>query len=317
MCIGSYGHTSDEKILQKMKKRKQHHVWKSYLRAWAHEEKIFCLQSGRVFESNICDVAVERDFYKLPTLSKEDIGYIRLLIGKSPNPATRLYKDFLMLFSIFGWLKDNPPPHMANDPEFESLIDQQIINAEEDFHSSIESNMMPILNAIRQRDISFYNDDEQCIKFLHFLSLQSFRTKGTRERVIEKPYPADFNIGNCWNILRHIFAVNVGVSLFLDRKKRPLFLIENNTGVPFITGDQPVINLFSSTQLTEAPRLLCLYYPITPWLAIVLDEVTERCAYGTDKLSLDQVSKLNREMHAASFMQVFGHSRESLTLPCS
>ena len=126
MCIGSYGHTSDEKILQKMKKRKQHHVWKSYLRAWAHEEKIFCLQSGRVFESNICDVAVERDFYKLPTLSKEDIGYIRLLIGKSPNPATRLYKDFLMLFSIFGWLKDNPPPHMANDPEFESLIDQQL-----------------------------------------------------------------------------------------------------------------------------------------------------------------------------------------------
>lgn len=180
MCIGSYGHTSDEKILQKMKKRKQHHVWKSYLRAWAHEEKIFCLQSGRVFESNICDVAVERDFYKLPTLSKEDIGYIRLLIGKSPNPATRLYKDFLMLFSIFGWLKDNPPPHMANDPEFESLIDQQIINAEEDFHSSIESNMMPILNAIRQRNISFYNDDEQCIKFLHFFKFAIISNQGNK-----------------------------------------------------------------------------------------------------------------------------------------
>ncbi len=302
---------------QKMKKRRQHHVWKSYLRAWAHDEKIFCLQSGRVFESNISSVAVERDFYKLPTLSKKDIEYIRLLIGKSPNPATRLYKDFLMLFSIFGWLKDNLPPHMASDPEFESLIDKQIINTEEDFHSSIESNMMPILNAIRQRDISFYNDDEQCIKFLHFLSLQSFRTKGTRERVIEKPYPSDFNIGNCWNILRLIFAMNVGASLFLDRKKRPLFLIENNTGIPFITGDQPVINLFSSPQLTEAPTLLTLYYPVTPWLAIVLDEAKERCGYGTGVLSLDQVSKLNREMHAASFMQVFGHSREVLTSLCS
>ena len=309
--------SSVDKDHPKMKKRQQHHVWKSYLRTWAHDEKIFCLQNGRIFESNINGVAVERDFYKLPTLSKKDIEYIRLLIGKSPNPATLLYKDFLILFSLFGWLKDNPPPHMASDPEFESLIDQKIINIEEDFHSSIENNIMPILNAIRQRDIRFYNDDEQCMKFLHFLSLQLFRTKGVKERVIERPYPADFNIGNCWNILRHIFAMNVGASLFLDRKKRPLFLIENNTGVPFITGDQPVINLFSSTQLTEAPRLLCLYYPITPWLAIVLDEVKERCGYGTGVLSLDQVSKLNREMHAASFQQVFGHSREVLTSLCS
>ena len=304
--------SSIEKRLPKMKKRQQHHVWKSYLRAWAHDEKIFCLQNGRIFESNIRGVAVERDFYKLSTLTKKDFEYINLLIGKSPNPVTRLHKDFLMLFSIFGWLKDNPPPHMASDPEFESLIDQQIINTEENFHSSIESNMMTILNAIRQRDISFYNDDEQCLKSLHFLSLQSFRTKGVRERVIEKSYPADFNIGNCWNILRHIFAMNVGSSLFLERKKRPLFLIENNTGVPFITGDQPVINLLGSPQSTEPPPLLALYYPVTPWLAVILDETKERCGYGDGVLSIDQVSKLNSKIHAASFAQVFGHSREVL-----
>ncbi|MCL4485127.1 MAG: DUF4238 domain-containing protein [Nitrospirae bacterium] len=300
-----------------MKKRQQHHVWKSYLRAWAKDEKIFCLQGGRIFESNISGVAVERDFYKLPTLNKKDVEYINLLIGNSPNPLTRLYKDFLMLFSIFGLLKDNLPPHMANDPEFESLIDQQIINIEEDFHSSIESNMSPIMAAIRQRDISFYNDDEQCIKFLHFLSLQLFRTKGVRERVIKKSYPADFNIDNCWNILRNIHAMDVGDNLFLDRKKRPLFLIENNTGVPFITGDQPVINLFSSPQPTEALTMLALYYPITPWLAIILDEAEERCGYGTGVISIDQVFKLNREMHAASFAQVFAHSREVLTSLCS
>ena len=309
--------TSVDKSHQRMKKRLQHHVWKSYLRAWAHDEKIFCLQSGRIFESNISKVAVERDFYKLPSLSKKDIEYIKLLIGESRNPATRLYKDFLVLFLILGWLKDNPPPHMTSDPGFESLIDQQIINAEEDFHSSIESNMMPVLNAIKQRDISFYNDDEQCMKFLHFLSLQLFRTKGTMERVIKKPYPADFNIGNCWNILRYISAMNVGANLFSDRKKRPLFLIENNTSIPFITGDQPLINLFSSPQPTEAPTMLAFYYPVTPWLAIVLDDAKERCGYVTGVLSLDQVSKLNRQMYAASFMQVFGHSREVLASLCS
>jgi hypothetical protein len=295
-----------------MKKRQQHHVWKSYLRAWAKDEKIFCLQDGRIFESNISGVAVERDFYKLPTLSKKDVEYVRLLIGKSPNPATRLYEDLLMSFSIFGWLRDNILPHMVNDTEFEGIIEQQIINTEEDIHSSIESGMMRIMDAIRRRDISFYVDDEQCVKFLHFLCLQLFRSKGVRERVLGKSYPSDFNIGNCWNVLRHIFAMNVGASLFLVRKKRPLILIENNTGVPFITGDQPVINLFSSPQFTEPPPLLAFYYPVTPWLAIILDESKERCGYGTKALSIDQVSKLNSEMHAASFAQVFGHSREVL-----
>jgi hypothetical protein len=283
-----------------MKKRRQHHVWKSYLRAWAKDEKIFCLQNGRIFESNISSVGVERDFYKLPTLSKKDFEYIKILIGKSPNPLTRLHKDFLILFSIFGWLKENPPPHMASDAEFESLIDQQIINTEEDFHSSIESNMSSIMDAIRRRDISFYNDDEQCGKFLHFLSLQLLRTKGVRERVVAKLYPDDFNIGNCWNILRHILAVDYGGRLLLERKKRPLFLIENNTGVPFITGDQPIINLLGSPQSTEPPPLLAFYYPVTPWLAIILDEAKERCDYGDGALSIDQVSKLNSKMHAAS-----------------
>lgn len=90
-----------------MKKRQQYHVWKSYLRAWAKDEKIFCLQDGRIFEPNISGVAVERDFYKLPTLSKKDIEYIRHLIGKSPNPATRLYKDF-RFFRLFRGAKDMP-----------------------------------------------------------------------------------------------------------------------------------------------------------------------------------------------------------------
>ena len=89
-------------------------------------------------------------------------------------------------------------------------------------------------------------------------------------------------------------------------------LLENNTGMPFVTGDQPVTNLFRSPQRTEAPTLVALYYPITPWLAVILDETEERCGYGTSALSIDQVEELNREMHAASFSQVFGNSREVL-----
>ncbi|MDB5987609.1 MAG: hypothetical protein JWR16_2662 [Nevskia sp.] len=295
-------------------KRRQHHVWKSYLRAWATDEKIFCLQDGKIFEPNIRGVAVERDFYKLQTLSTKEAEFIRLLIGSSPTLATPVHEDFLKMFSIFPLLKDNMPAHMASDAEFVALVDQAVTNAEEDFHSRIEGGMTAILDAIRRRDISFYNDAAQSGKFLHFLSLQSLRTKGVRERIVERVTALpDVDISKCWPILRHIFAVNAGASLFLERKKRPFFLIENDTSVPFITGDQPVINLLHSPNRIDAPTLLAFYYPVTPWLAVILDEVDERSGYGAGALSIDQVSKLNCEMQAAAFSQVFGHSREVLT----
>ena len=122
-----------------MKKRRQHHVWKSYLRAWAKDEIIFCLQDGRIFESNISGVAVERDFYKLHTLSKNDIEYINFIIGKAHVSTTKVHDNFITMFSIYGRLKENMPAHLEGNVEFMQLLDQQIINAEEDFHSSIES----------------------------------------------------------------------------------------------------------------------------------------------------------------------------------
>lgn len=52
-----------------MKKRKQHHVWKAYLRAWATKEKLWVLQDRRIRTADIADVAIQRDFYKLNALT--------------------------------------------------------------------------------------------------------------------------------------------------------------------------------------------------------------------------------------------------------
>jgi hypothetical protein len=273
------------------------------------DQTIFFLQEGQIRPSNISNVAVERDFHKLQTLTKADIAGLRQLIENAHPSAKSVHEDFLAGFGFCTWLQANLPPHMVGNAEIEEMLRHQIINAEETWHAAIESNMAPIIASIRRHDVSFYTDDRQCGQFLYFLSLQNLRTKGVRERVAATTAEVNgFSIARSWNILRHIFAVNAGASLYLERKKRPFLLLENDTGHPFITGDQPVINLAHSQQ-DMPPTLLSFYYPVSPSIAIILDEVVERSGYVGGPVSTDQVIRLNQKIRDASHFQVFGNSR--------
>jgi len=100
--------------------RRQHHVWRYYLKAWATGEQLFCLQDGRIFPSNVSGVAVERDFYKLQTLTRQDIEAIRLISAKAHPASKRVHETFLIYFGIYGWLQANPPPHMVGNAEFQN-----------------------------------------------------------------------------------------------------------------------------------------------------------------------------------------------------
>lgn len=280
---------------------------------WAQDKQIFCLRNGAIFKTNVKNVAVERDFHKLQLLGAQDIEFIRLLIGQAQNGMAQLHRELLDVFALLPQLRENLSPEIAQDNNLVAQLDHYILHAEEDFHSRIEFKMVPVLEAVRRSDISFYDDAYHCMKFLHFLSLQSLRTKGVQERIVATVTTLPgVDIRKCMPILRLMFAINAGRSLFLERKKRPLYLLENKTGIPFITGDQPVINLFHLPGRTDSPLLLGFYYPVTPWLALVLDEVDERCGYGPGPLSADQVRTLNREMQEAAFEQLFGDSREAL-----
>jgi hypothetical protein len=293
--------------------RRQHHVWRSYLEAWAIEKIVFCLQDGRIFASNVSGVAVERDFHKIQELTGADIDGVRWLLDKGHPTARRVQENFPTAFGFPGWLLSNPPPHMVGDTEYEALLRHQIINAEEDWHAALKDRMVPIIAALRRRDASVYADDKQCIPFLHFLCLQSLRTKGVRDKVAARTREVNgFSIARCWNILRHVFAVNVGAGLYLERKRRPLWMLENDTNVPFVTGDQPVVNLFPSPHPDKPPDLLALNYPLSPSTALIIDEEEHRSGYTSGAVSVEQVRTLNCRIRDASYHQLFGGSEEIL-----
>ena len=179
--------------------RRQHHVWRSYLEAWSIDQIIFCLSNGRIFPSNVSGVGVERDFHKLPALTSADIQGVRRMIGNAHPSAKRVQENFLTAFGFPGWLLSNPPPHLAGDAEYEAQIRHQVINAEEDWHTALENRMVPIIAALRHRDATVYVDDKECIPFLHFLCLQSLRTKGVRDKIAARTKEVNgFSIARCW-----------------------------------------------------------------------------------------------------------------------
>jgi hypothetical protein len=290
--------------------RRQHHVWRSYLDAWATDSKIWCLQNGRAFETNVINVAVERDFYKLHDLTDADIFLIRSLMKEISPPAKQVLENFILMFGQLGRFRTLPL--VANNTELLALIDRELITMEEKFHAQLEGNIKPIFDAILRKDLSFYDDPDLCGQFCHFLSLQNLRTKGVQHRVLAKTVEQQgMSLERAWNVLRHIMAANAGGSLMLERKTRPLILLENETDVPFITGDQPVINLLSPGS-DEPPRLLAFYYPVSPRIAVLLDEVNERTRFAAGPVSANQVIALNRRIQAAAHRQIYGSSRDVL-----
>ena len=297
---------------QPPKKRRQHHVWRHYLKSWATDDRAWVLHDGQIRHVNPANLAVERYFYKLSKLSAADIDLIRLLISAPvPDLIKNAEADFLNALFLPILFVDRNRDKLSNLDKIEEHLDSHMTNVVEDFHAKAEGAFGDILKRIKNKVLSFYEDPQLCIQFLHFIGLQYMRTKGIREKsieVVQEKNNAD--LSRIWVPLSAIFAQRIAFSLFLDRRRKALTLIENRTRIPFITGDQPLINL-DGTYPTP-PNTLTIYYPITPELALLLPENDVPPPFTTESLTAADVAELNRRMATAAHRQVFALSENDL-----
>jgi hypothetical protein len=295
------------------KKHRQHQVWQHYVEPWTIEKKIFCLREGKIFRPDTKNVAVERHFYKLHLLTREDIAFLKLfIIDPGSAHAKALHEDFLRaLLAPRAFVEQYR--HMLKDPaDMDALLEAQEINVLEDYHMSIENSFSTALRQLRESDISFYSNEADCITFARYIATQYMRTKGIKVRMVETFQRANgIDISRVWDIASLMLAVNIGCSRFLGRKRQQLVLLHNNTEVAFITGDQPVINLHGGKR-SKPPTELSIYYPVSPTAALIWGEVDEEVPYSTDTLTAAQVSAFNARIAAEAHNQVFAFSEHSL-----
>ncbi len=299
-----------------VKVRGQHYVWRYYLQAWADGAGVIhCLRDGKIFPVQPKDVAKERDFYRLKSLTQEDITFIELFaIKPAPAHLQKLHRNLIAAFSKITRLNDAANSSLPEGHEVRQALDIAVNNAEELLHGGIEQSAQKYLDALRKGDASFFPDDRGLPNFLYYLSAQHFRTKGLKEKLFEKSYPLGTSayLEKTWNVLNHIFAGNLGWSLYAERKQHQLIILENDTGIPLLTADQPTINIHAAGD-GQPPERLAFYYPLSPRLAmLLLDEPPQDQATFSRRLTAAEVDAYNRTMVERSYQMVFSADRQQL-----
>lgn len=270
-------------------------------------------------------VAAQNYFYRLNEISPEDAKFIEdLIIKDSPEGLRESHRFLLSAFTL---------PHIAKrkleerkriieesgevvdeDTFRESMtyIDQQIIEMNENYHTSIENLFLPILESMKAGALNFFDEPQQKYAFYYGLSVQYARTNhigGASSNMKKEDFERYMRIAN---VLTHIMATNVGRSLIGEHEHHRIALLDKTTDSPFVTADQPVINLSASPTNFEPPAKFELYYPLSPKKAMMLLESDSAHMPQCLSISAGQVHHYNLLMAAHSFRQVYSNSKVEL-----
>lgn len=298
-----------------MKKRKHHHVWKFYLKAWATAGKIYYLRENGIKNPNIIGVANKRDFYKTTQLTTDDMQFIKTLFNEIATPQYKILRDeWITFFADFLELEELLRSFNSQNTTVYLKINEMIHNFHEDYHSKIEGEMIPIFQQLYNEKMTFIDNENLFEKFLHFLCVQYFRTRAIRDGVTNTSEAYNFpQIGKTWHIFSMIFASNMTLSLYTQRSQLKFIFLKSNT-LNFITGDQPIINTFADYKCN---RILGadefeFYYPIAPDKALLI--TTSPKYQNKDHINISEfcVNNYNTKIFLASYKQIYAKEKTDL-----
>ncbi|GHX73058.1 DUF4238 domain-containing protein [Vibrio cholerae] len=298
----------------KKSKKRQHYVWRRYLKAWACGNQIACLRNrASVFSSELMGIAQQNYFYKVGKITSDDIEYVKsLLLHDETNTSLEIYDRILKLFSMIELI--DRLPDIPEDMELKELKSNYAINLEEEIQSHIEDQGEKCLKSLLEKDTSFFKTKEGAADFLSYICMQYLRTKKQQDSIINGFGNNDKErIINCINLIRIIFSNKLAANLYLNRHEYKVVIAENISMLDFLTCDQPVINFLNiDTPVGKDSVGFGLYYPISPRLAVFF---VERSIFGSvENLTFDEttVREFNSMVIASAHEQVYASSKDQL-----
>ncbi|GED13740.1 DUF4238 domain-containing protein [Aneurinibacillus migulanus] len=297
------------------KKRGQHYVWRYYLTSWTDDSgNLFCLRNNKLFPVNPKNIAKARDFYRLRNISRHEISIIEqgFIMDYWTEEIQQINKNWINMFTSVFRQKELLEHAGKWDDEKELKLDLIMNNLVEDFHSEIEEATLPYLDSLKSGNIDFLKSENGKFDFMFFLCLQYFRTNMIKNNVLKSFASGSLPISptliqNIWSVLYFILATNLAIALSSSSTFRVLML-RNISPVPFITGDQPVINTFADYSVYEEAKELELYYPLSPSLALL---ITNSNNHNSDQSIFDVqengVTMYNNLIFNASDEQIYAN----------
>jgi hypothetical protein len=301
--------------------KKQHYVWRHYLRTWADNETIwaFFKELKRVEKPNLMGVAQERYFYKLIDFTEKEEIFLKNFIDKnSPIAVKDLNFDFLNLFTSTGKLKKQLEQNSNPDIDKEKIAEEirkLEINLMEVTHGKMEALGFKLLEFKSLEELKTILQDDYIFDAIMFLCFQYFRTRPMKNSVIKSFEGDKFEdfAKKAWNILSYTLATTLAKSISLDKNLKFIF-IENQTENHFITSDQPIFNILNDKfdkngEINE----LELYYPISPVNSIIIHFRPEQKEQFVNLIASDEnVEYYNKKVFENSEFYVFAKTEEQL-----
>jgi len=193
-------------------------------------------------------------------------------------------------------------------------------NALENLHASHEEMALPVLAALADEKFDVLQDNQHMIEFMAFFGHQISRTKTFRDSAIatlSRSNTLEIEVADAtahaWWFLSYMIGMSLGFSLYIDRHNARHALLVNDTNVPFITSDQPVVNVHPCVSEAEfaAPKHADFYYPISPRVAYIICE-SERFMPGKNEVDEATVVELNSKVAAQAMVHIIGDSENAI-----
>lgn len=301
--------------------KKQHYVWRHYLRPWANNENLFTYfkQLNKIERTSLMGIAQERYFYRLVDFSDSEETFLKNYIEKfSPAAVKDLNFDFLTLFTSTSKLKkqlEKTTNPKVDKVKYEEEIRKMEINLMEIGHGKMEALGHKLISYRSLEDLKTIEQEDYIFEAIMFLCFQYFRTKNMRSSVMKQFSGTHYEAlaEKSWNILSYVIATTVAKNIALDPNLKFIFH-ENTTIENFLTCDQPVFNILNDiVDASGEVQNLELYYPLSPKYSLTLHFRTDQTdKFVGNNITKEQVDYFNQKVMQNADFYVFSNTKEQL-----
>lgn len=185
----------------------------------------------------------------------------------------------------------------------------------EAFQCNVEEVAAPYFKMAREDDLSFMKEKASAHALILYLVNQAFRGPDYL-KMIDKNLPesirADGGTAELAKYMRYFQPLLVAATLVKESETRKLMVVNNATGVDFITGDVPLV--IYGERHSDVP-FVC-YYPLTPRKALLYgfkNAINDfNVKFTTTLRQVDKVDWFNREIIASRVRAIFATKKETL-----
>ena len=276
-------------------KKKQHYIWRHYLKPWTNDNKIWCKIGNRIFQTSPVNIGAETYFYEAHELNELEKYMILSYIKRTPAENHAILIDSFDRYNFYSI--------HSNETKKSGL---------EDYHNFIENNAISILDKVYKRDLSFLRNNDKNVKFSYYLGLQYMKTKKMLKsyvgifdaKIIPDEYKGKFDPEKVGKVYGILLADCMGNWI---HSRGQFYFYESE--YELIASDQPIINI-RANYLSATVNRIELYYPLTPYLALFISDkkLSDRILKKEDALFF------NNQMRNKSHEQIYSLCREQLAI---